>query len=238
MIKAIFFDIFGTLVDWRASLIKQIIDNRFFKKSPLFVEEFVINWRLEYQPILNKVNSNKISWMLLDDLHLITLNNVIKKMKINHLNNNRKKQLVNFWHKLKPWNDTVKALNAINKNFITCSLSNGNIKLQKNLVKYANLEFDFLFSAENFKKYKPDLSVYLRAAASISLSPSECALVASHKSDLKAANKAGFRTIYINRAKEYGGFLSNFPETAFSSDYSVNTLYDLRRKLKAEGEIM
>ena len=79
MIKAIFFDIFGTLVDWRASLIKQIIDNRFFKKSPLFVEEFVINWRLEYQPILNKVNSNKISWMLLDDLHLITLNNVIKK---------------------------------------------------------------------------------------------------------------------------------------------------------------
>ena len=92
MIKAIFFDIFGTLVDWRGSLIDQIKQEKIFNKDDLFIEKLVVNWRLEYQPILNKVNNKKTPWMLLDELLLLTLNNTFKKMKVNNVSENKKKK--------------------------------------------------------------------------------------------------------------------------------------------------
>ena len=157
MVKAIFFDIFGTLVDWRTLLIENIESSGVIKEKYSFLEELVINWRLEYQPILNKVNKDFIPWMLLDQLHLISLNNILKNMHINYLSDNEKKKLVFFWHKLKPWEDSVNGLKSLGEKYITSSLSNGNIELQKNLFKYANLDFNFIISAENFKRYKPDL---------------------------------------------------------------------------------
>ncbi len=232
MIKAIFFDIFGTLVDWRTSLIDEIKKNKVIKEKDIRIEELVINWRLEYQPILNKVNNEKIPWMLLDDLHLISLSKVLKKMRIHYLSENNKQELVYLWHKLNPWKDVTKSLIFLNKDFVTSSLSNGNIELQKNLVKYANLEFDFLISAESFKKYKPDLSVYLRAATSIGFKPKECALVASHKNDLMAASKVGFFTVFIKRDKEYGSFSHKFTKTLFSPNISIKTLYELEAQMK------
>ena len=146
----------------------------------------------------------------------------------------KKKKLVYLWHKLNPWEDAPKGLMNLNKNFITSSLSNGNIDLQKNLVKYSKLEFSFLVSAENFKKYKPDLSVYLRAAASIGFKPKDCALVASHKNDLRAASNAGFSTIFIKRDKEYGNFSYKFPKTLFTPNISIGTLYGLADKIKKD----
>ena len=92
MIKAIFFDIFGTLVDWRGSLIDQIKQEKIFNNDDLFIEKLVVNWRLEYQPILNKVNNKKTPWMLLDELLLLTLNNTFKKMKVNNVSENKKKK--------------------------------------------------------------------------------------------------------------------------------------------------
>ena len=147
MTKAIFFDIFGTLVDWRGSLIKNLRKSRVFDGyDDSFIELLVINWRLEYQPILNKVNKKKIPWMILDDLHLISFNNILKKMSIDHVTENQKKDLVFLWHKLYPWKDSIKSLNILQKKYVTCSLSNGNINLQKNLFNYAGLNFNFIFS--------------------------------------------------------------------------------------------
>ena len=108
MLKAIFFDVFGTLVDWRKSLIDQIIKTKIIKENEEFIEQFVINWRLEYQPMLNKVNNKKISWTILDDLHLISLNKTLKKMKVTSLNETNKKEMINYWHNLNPWNDRIK----------------------------------------------------------------------------------------------------------------------------------
>ncbi len=231
MIKAIFFDIFGTLVDWRTSLIKNIRKSAVLDKDDSFIELLVINWRLEYQPILNKVNNKKIPWMILDDLHLISLKNVLKKMHIYHLTENQKKELVLLWHKLKPWTDTIKGLNHLGRNFITCSLSNGNINLQKNLFRYANLNFNFIFSAESFKKYKPDSSVYLGAASNLGLDPKVCFLVASHKNDLVAADKVGFKTIFIRREREYGNYSEKFKEQSFEANLSISSLEDLKELL-------
>ncbi|PPR26223.1 MAG: (S)-2-haloacid dehalogenase 4A [Alphaproteobacteria bacterium MarineAlpha9_Bin4] len=225
--KALFFDIFGTLVDWRTSLISEIKKNKIIKENDLYIEKFVINWRLEYQPILNEVNKKKIPWMLLDELHFISLNHVLKKMKINHLSENQKRELIYCWHKLRPWSDSVNGLISLNEKFITSSLSNGSIALQKNLVKHANLKFNFLISAENFKKYKPDLSVYLRAATTLGFKPQECGLVASHKNDLLAASKVGFNTIFIKREKEYGNFFYKFPKTSYEPNISISSLDNL-----------
>ena len=229
MIKAIFFDIFGTLVDWRASLIKNISKSEIFHKNDSFIEQFVINWRLEYQPILSKVNKKKIPWMILDDLHLISLNTVLKKMEVQNITKEQKKELVFLWHKLEPWEDSIKGLKLLARNYITCSLSNGNISLQKNLLKYAKLDFNFIFSAENFKKYKPDLSVYLGAANNLGLVPTECVLVASHKSDLLAANQAGYNTIFIQRENEYGDYSEKFKEKPFKPNFTIKSLEDLKK---------
>ena len=232
MLKAIFFDVFGTLVDWRKSLIDQIIKTKIIKENEEFIEQFVINWRLEYQPLLNKVNNKKISWTILDDLHLISLNKTLKKMKVTSLNETNKKEMIYYWHNLNPWNDSKAGIIELNKSFITSSLSNGNINLQKNLLKFAELELNFLISAENFKKYKPDLTVYKRAAATLGFKPSQCALVASHKSDLLAAKKVGFFTIFINRFQEYGRYGHKFPDTTFVPNISINNLLNLSQKIK------
>ncbi len=231
MIKIIFFDVFGTLVDWRKSLINQIKEDNIFNDDDLFLEKFVINWRLEYQPILNKVNNKQIPWMILDELHLKSLNNVIKKMKIDYISEANKKKMILYWHRLNPWNDSQEALISLNKKFLTSSLSNGNIYLQKNLIKYAALEINFLTSAESFKLYKPNINVYLRAAESLGFHPNNCALVASHRSDLKAASKAGFFTIFIKRSTEYGQFSHKFPKTDFNPCISVEKLTEIKKKL-------
>ena len=100
MIKIIFFDVFGTLVDWRKSLMDQIKEDNILNGDDLFVEKFVINWRLEYQPILDKVNNNQIPWMTLDKLHLLSLNNTLKKMKVDYVSESNKKKMIFYWHKL------------------------------------------------------------------------------------------------------------------------------------------
>lgn len=231
MLKALFFDLFGTVVDWRNSVIKQLEKKNFFVKDKINLEEFVINWRLKYLPILKKVNNKDISWKKLDELHLIILNEVCHEMKIKPLSENDKLVILDFWHKLNPWPDSSSAINQLNKNFITATLSNGNIALQKDLLSYGNLNFDFIFSAEHFYKYKPHKVVYTGAVKHLNLKPHECALIASHKNDLLAASKCGLKTIYISRPKEYGAFKNKFVESNFTADINVNSLKQIRTHL-------
>ncbi|MAJ24378.1 MAG: haloacid dehalogenase type II [Rickettsiales bacterium] len=227
--KAFFFDIFGTLVDWRSSIIKGIKKLDKFKYGD--IEAFVIYWRKEYQPILNKVNNNTLKWQTLDLLHYITLEKVCKKMNVPKITEKEKKYLVKLWHQLDPWDDSVEGINLLNKKYITASLSNGNIILQKNLFKYAQLNLDFIFSAEHFKKYKPHKKVYLGAVKLLNLKVDECALVASHKSDLLAASKLGLKTIFIERKNEYGKYKRQSDDTKFNPDIKIRSLTDLTKKL-------
>ena len=232
MIKALFFDIFGTMVEWRSSIIKGAKNIDVFHDRIADLERLVINWRKEYQPILKKVNNNNISWKTLDELHEITLDKVLKKMNFSEVSTKDKKYLIMLWHKLDPWKDSSFCINELNKNYITASLSNGNIKLQKNLFNHAKLKFDFIFSAEHFKKYKPDRIVYLGAAEMLNLHVEQCALVASHKNDLFAASELGMKTVHIKREKEYGNFKREFKELEFKSDLEVSCLKNMIKKLK------
>ena len=232
MIKALFFDLFGTVVDWRSSIVAQAKLIKFSQNIKVDWEKLVINWRLKYQPIMEKVNKKKIPWKTLDELHEITLNEVCNEMNIRFLTDTDKKKLIMFWHKLDPWSDSCEAIKKLSENYITASLSNGNIILQKNLIKNAKLNFDFIFSAEHFKKYKPEKTVYLGAANYLNLLPEDCALVASHKSDLLAASKLGFKTIFINRANEYGIYKNKFKEVTFNAEIIVNSLMEVSNKIK------
>ena len=230
--KAFFFDIFGTLVDWRSSIMEGAKNLKFFYKRRLELEEFVINWRKEYQPILNQVNDNTLPWKTLDELHEYTLEKVLKKMNFDKVSKKDKKYLVMLWHKIKPWDDSCIAIDQLNKNYITASLSNGNILLQKNLFNYTSLNFDFMFSAEHFKKYKPNKMVYLGAASMLNLNVDECVLVASHKNDLYAAKRIGMKTIYINRKDEYGSFKNDFKEKKFIADLEISSLKNITNCIK------
>lgn len=230
--KAFFFDIFGTLVDWRSSLIQGSKKLEVFRNRTNDLEDFVVSWRKEYQPILNKVNNNKLSWKTLDELHEITLEKVLIKKKFYGVSKEDKKYLVELWHKLYPWVDSCDGINQLNKKYITASLSNGNLSLQKNLFKFAKFNFDFIFSAEHFKKYKPNKIVYKGAVKMLNLKTNQCALIASHKNDLLAASKLGIRTIYINRENEYGSFKNKFIEKSFNSDLEVNSLKNIFNDVK------
>ncbi len=230
--KAFFFDIFGTLVDWRSSIIEGAKELEFFSKRISELEELVINWRKQYQPILNKVNNNTFPWKTLDELHEYTLEKVLQKMGFYKVSKKDKKYLVMLWHKIKAWDDSCLAINQLNKNYITASLSNGNISLQKNLFNYTNLKFDFIFSAEHFKKYKPNKLVYIGAVDMLNLRMEQCVLVASHKNDLYAASRLGMRTIYINRKDEYGRFKNDFKEKNFSADIEISSLKNITTNIK------
>ena len=231
--KAIFFDIFGTVVDWRSSIVFKAKKLGVFNNKIPAIEKFVIMWRKEYQPILNKVNKSLIDWKTLDELHGITLDELCKKMKITEIKKKEKKYLINQWHKLEPWSDSCEGLNELSKEYLTASLSNGNIKLQKNLIRHAKLKFDFIFSAEHFKKYKPHKKVYLGATEMLNFHPNQCALVASHKNDLLAASKIGMKTIFINRKDEYGKFKGEFKETNFNPDIKVSKITDISKEIKS-----
>ena len=230
--KAFFFDIFGTLVDWRSSIISGLKNLEIFNNRLSELELFVINWRKEYQPILNQVNENSIGWKTLDELHEITLETVLDKMNFSNITNEEKKYLIMLWHKLKPWSDSCKAIKQLNEKYITASLSNGNITLQKQLFKYANLNFDFIFSAEHFKKYKPNKIVYKGAVEMLNLKIDQCVLVASHKNDLHAAANFGMKTIYIKRPLEYGSFRNEFNEKTFKADLEISSLNNILTDIK------
>ena len=136
----------------------------------LFVEKFVINWRLEYQPILDKVNNKQIPWMTLDKLHLLSLNNTLKKMEVDYVSESNKKKMIFYWHRLNPWDDAKEAIISLNKRFLTSSLSNGNIYLQKNTLGQIG-KINCFQRLDSFNSIFMSLLSYGASGLSISLNP-------------------------------------------------------------------
>ena len=234
MIKVIFFDVFGTLVDWRTSIVE--LGQSMIKKEIHLIdwEKLVIEWRMNYQPALLKINNNigrSNSWKNLDEIHKETLEIVLKKMKINVLNEEEKNRLVKGWYKLKPWEDSRQGIYSLKNKYITATLSNGHLELQKCLIKYANLNFDILFSAEHFKKYKPEKIVYIGAVNYLGCKENECVLVASHMDDLKAASKFGLKTIFLSRKYEYGNYRKKIKIEEFRPDGQIDSLNRINEAL-------
>lgn len=199
-VKILAFDIFGTVVDWHGSIVKEI-DSLNLEVSS---DEFALAWRGGYQPAMQRVRSGELGWTLIDDLHRMILDEILQKFGIETLNETQKRHLNKAWHRLEPWPDAVDGLGRLKSAYTICTLSNGNIGLLTDMAKNAGLPWDCILSAEVFRKYKPDPDTYLGVATVFDLAPEEVMLVAAHHSDLAAARECGLKTAYIERPMEYG----------------------------------
>lgn len=203
-VRALLFDVFGTVVDWRNSIIEEgELVNR---SHGLEVDwaRFADSWRSMYQPAMEQVRSGARPWTVLDALHRESLDVLIEEFGLQALDENERDHLNRVWHRLAPWPDSVEGLTRLKRRFIIAPLSNGNVSLLVNMAKHAGLPWDAVLGAEIAGCYKPQPEAYLAAARLLDLRPSQCMMVAAHNDDLEAAAGLGFGTAFIARPTEHG----------------------------------
>lgn len=230
-IKVLAFDVFGTVVDWRSSVIAE--GAQLGKSKGLNVDwtAFADAWRGIYRPYMDRVAAGELPWTKLDDLHRQMLEATLKQFGITNLNDEEKAHLNRVWHRLKPWPDSVPGLQRLKSRFVITTLSNGNISLLTNMAKYAGLPWDCILSAENVRHYKPDPEVYLLVPQLFDLTPAQVMMVAAHEHDLQSARKHGLRTAFVHRPRERGpGNAVPIPQ-AGSYDIIANDFLDLAQQL-------
>ena len=203
-VRALTFDVFGTVVDWRSSLIAELRTLANQKQLSADWEKFADEWRNGYAPAMDQVRSGKLPWRTIDQLHRTILDDLLARFQIAHLNEAEKDHLNRAWHRLNPWPDSVAGLTRLKRKFIITSLSNGNVSLLVNMAKHAGLPWDTVLSAELSGHYKPDREAYLKAVQLLDLRPDQVLMVAAHKADLEGARRAGLRTAFITRPLEKG----------------------------------
>jgi 2-haloacid dehalogenase len=199
-IKIFAFDVFGTVVDWHQSIMREVRS----MSLEVDADKFALAWRAGYVPAMQKVMSGQLGWTLIDDLHRMILDDILAQFKVTHLGEEEKRHLNKAWHRLDAWPDSVAGLTRLKSRYTICTLSNGNIGLLTNMAKRAALPWDCILSAEVFRKYKPDPATYLGVAQVFDVAPSEVMLVAAHQDDLAHARAVGLKTAYIERPLEYG----------------------------------
>jgi 2-haloacid dehalogenase len=230
-VEAMTFDVFGTVVDWRTSIIREGQVLSLEKGFYLDWESFADAWRSGYGPAMNRVRTGELPWLKIDQLHRMILDDLLveydfpamSEVEIDHLNR--------VWHRLIPWPDTVRGLGRLKAKFVLATLSNGNVSLLTNMAKNAGLPWDVILSAELSGHYKTDPEVYIKAAELLSLPHERVMMVAAHKGDLRAAGALGFKTAYVPRPLEYGPDreIDTTPDPAF--DVNATDFLDLAAQL-------
>ena len=203
-VKALVFDTFGTVVDWRSSVAREVEALAKRKGVAIDTPKFADAWRAGYGPSMNRVRSGDLPWTRLDALHRMTLDKILVDFAFAGLSEEEKASLNHAWHRLTPWPDAVAGLTRLKKKFIIAPLSNGNISLMTDLAKHSGLPWDVILGAELVRHYKPDREVYQSAADILDLKPADVMMVAAHLGDLRAAKQGGLRTAFVIRPKEFG----------------------------------
>ena len=199
-VEVLAFDIFGTVVDWHGSIVRELAQLH----PQVDGDAFALAWRQGYKPAMARVMSGELGWTLIDDLHRMILDEVLPRFRLEQLDEAQRRHLNRVWHRLDPWPEAVEALQRLKRRYILCSLSNGNIGLLTRMAKRAGLPWDCVLSAEVFRAYKPDPATYLGVARVFDLPPQKVMLVAAHHDDLAGARACGLRTAYIERPLENG----------------------------------
>lgn len=231
--KALIFDTFGTVVDWRGSIIAE--GEAWAKGKALTVDwaRFADRWRSGYAPAMEKVRKGEMPWTKLDTLHRKLLDDLLPEFGMTGLSEDDKDHWNRVWHRLKPWPDSVPGLARLKKKFTIAPMSNGNVSLLADMAKNAGLPWDLILSAELARHYKPDRESYLTAVELLTLKPEEVMMVAAHRNDLDAARSFGLRTGFIHRPKEHGP--GGPADKAQPKDYDAvaSDMLDLASKLGA-----
>jgi 2-haloacid dehalogenase len=202
--SALFFDIFGTIVDWRSGIARQSAAILAPLGYHLDWIAFAEAWRNEYQPSMEKIRSGREAFRKLDSLHRQNLASIAERFGLQHLDAAIAAQLTKAWHQLDVWPDVGDGLRRLQPHFLLAPVSNGNISLMVGLARHNDLRFDAVLGAEIARDYKPNAAVYRAAAGALDLPPAQCMMVAAHSADLAAAADLGFMTAHIARPHEYG----------------------------------
>src|SRR5580704_9574722 len=232
-IKALTFDVFGTVVDWRNGVAREAESVLAPKGHALDWGGFADGWRARYVPAMAKVSRGERPFVILDELHRENLVGLLAEREITGLSDAEVDELNLAWHRLDPWPDVVEGLARLKRRFILATLSNGNVRLMVDMAKRAGLPWDAILGAEVARAYKPQPEAYDSAARMLALSPAECLMVAAHASDLAAAAERGFRTAYVHRPLEYGPDRTPRRPEPGTFDYQVGSFLELADALGA-----
>jgi 2-haloacid dehalogenase len=232
-VRALTFDVFGTVVDWRSTIIREGVELARRKGLTVDWERFADAWRAGYGPAMDRVRRGELGWTRIDALHRMILDDLLEEFRIQNLDEAEKDHLNRVWHRLEPWPDAVAGLTRLKRKYIVAPLSNGNLSLLTNMAKHAGLPWDCILSAELARRYKPDREVYLTAADLLGLEPAQVLMVAAHKGDLRAARDAGLKAAFVPRPLEHGPGrkIDTSPEPAF--ELHAKDFLDLAAQLGA-----
>jgi 2-haloacid dehalogenase len=232
-IRALTFDVFGTVTDWRSAIIRDGTELSRKKGFQLDWGSFADRWRGGYWDEMNRVRRGEIPWVKLDVLHRHTLDRLLLEFQCDKLSEPDKQWLNMVWHRLPAWPDVKPALSRMRSHFVTAAFSNGNVSILVDIFRYAGLNWDCVLSAEMAHHFKPERQAYLMAADLLGLHPAEILMVAAHFDDLEGAHAAGFRTAYVRRPKEYGPGYKMPSRPDFAFDFEAGDLGDLGARLGA-----
>ena len=219
-VKALTFDVFGTVVDYRSTIIRE--GERLNRAKGLQVDwaQFADAWRARYRPSLDRVMQGALPWTTLDALHRHSLDELLLAFQItDRLTENEKDSFNRVWHRLQPWPDAIPGLTHLRKRFVLATLSNGNMALLVNMAKYSALPWDCILSAELVQAYKPDPRVYQMAVKLLGLRSHEVMMVAAHQEDLRAAQAQGMQAAFVPRPLEQGP--SSMPDLTPDPSFEV-----------------
>jgi 2-haloacid dehalogenase len=232
-VKALTFDVFGTVVDWRSSITREgeALAARLGIQDVDWAA-FATAWRAKYQPSMTRVRNGERPWTKLDDLHRESLEETLTEFGVTSLSKDEKDNLNHAWHRLDPWPDAVPGLTRLKQKYVLATLSNGNVALLFIMAKRAGLPWDAILGAEVARHYKPQPECYLTTAALLGLEPEQCMMVAAHNNDLKAATSLGFRAAFVPRPTEHG--LGQTTDLSAAQDWDVvaESFDDLAGKLR------
>ena len=229
-VKALFFDVFGTLVDWRTSIAREAEALLKPKAATLDYFAFADAWRGEYQGALEEVRAGRIGFCKLDILHRRNLELTLKRFDIGALTEDEKRNFNLAWHRLDAWPDVPTGLARLKRGYVIAPVSNGNISLVVDLARRNGFPWDVILGAEIAGDYKPKPRVYLAAAEALDLKPGTCMMVAAHSSDLAAAAALGLRTAHVARPNEHGPGRGEAAPT-IAVDLAVKSVEELAAKL-------
>ena len=235
LLRALVFDVFGTVVDWHGSIVREMRTLAAAKGLRLDAGEFANAWRAGYAPAMDRTRAAGAAWANIDTLHRQILDDLLPRFGLQSLDEAERTRLNLVWHRLMPWADSVGGLNRLRGRYPISTLSNGNLSLLVDMARHAGLPWDCVLSGELIHKYKPDPAVYQMAARLLGVEPGELMLVAAHPSDLRAASACGLRTGYVPRPAEFGrpeDFVPD-PDAARDFDLVADDFVHLARLLAA-----
>lgn len=231
MIKAILFDVFGTTVDWRSSVIAEL--EKFGDENGLSADwpATADRWRAGFRDLQAKIAHGDRDWITMDQIHREVLDGLLRDMGASDLPESDVAYLNAAWRRLKPWPDTVEGLTLMKRDYIIGTLSNGNLSLLVSLSKHGGLPWDCVLSTGMFGTYKPNPEVYLGAVRMLDAEPGDVMMVAAHAYDVDGAREAGLRTAYVFRPDEFGPGKGEDPVDTSRFDIVASDFVELARRL-------